>query len=252
MGSGDDIDADLNDDGSDSFGPSTDLIISVMAVLLLLLTIARTSYTEVLGGNADLGYVGRNQQALVSNLERAFGVEQSQHSDFEAVTILKLPSNDEVRVLNRATNQTITFGDQILFASGADTLSPNGEEVLKDFIGALKPELLAAVQEIQIQGHADNQAYVGAEGNLGLAARRAMAVFRFMQASAIDPTQNLISATSFGEFKPAARDPLRPYNDHQLLRDNLTSAQRASNRRIEIVLVYRLSPPTPQDQTEPQ
>ena len=50
--------------------------------------------------------------------------------------------------------------------------------------------------------------------------------------------RTLLSATSFGEFKPSGRLPEIDFDAVQLAAANATKADRDRNRRIEIVLTY--------------
>ncbi|MEK8016137.1 MAG: OmpA family protein [Candidatus Parabeggiatoa sp.] len=99
---------------------------------------------------------------------------------------------------------------------------------------------LGAIQEIQIQGHADPQQSRNFSSNLELAAHRAIEVFKHFQKLGIDPTRHIMSATSFGEYKPVQRQYSdMAYNNNRLKRDNNTQKKRKKNRRIEVVLIYR-------------
>jgi len=99
---------------------------------------------------------------------------------------------------------------------------------------------LGAIQEIQIQGHADNQKSKIFSSNLELAAHRAIEVFKHFQELGIDPTRHIMSATSFGEYKSVQRKYSNTYyNSNRLKRDNNTEKKREKNRRIEVVLIYR-------------
>ena len=56
----------------------------------------------------------------------------------------------------------------------------------------------------------------------------------------IDPAENLMSATSYGEFKPVQRSEGDfEFNRDKLLRYNLTPELKNRNRRIELLLFYR-------------
>jgi len=75
---------------------------------------------------------------------------------------------------------------------------------------------------------------------LELAAHRAIEVFKHFQALGIDLTRHIMSATSFGEYKPVQRQGSDMYyNSRKLKRDNNASKKREKNRKIEVVLIYR-------------
>ena len=77
--------------------------------------------------------------------------------------------------------------------------------------------------------------------NLHLAALRAIEVFNFLQNKIkIDPAKHLMSATSFGEYKPVQRSVRdSTYTPEKLKRHNNTKKLKAQNRRMEILLFYR-------------
>src|SRR5690606_21875282 len=100
---------------------------------------------------------------------------------------------------------------------------------------------LNAIYKINIEGHTDiypTRRYPG--GNLELGARRAMSVFEhFQQVVGIDPITSLMSATSFGEYKPVTRLDTTAYSVADLNSDNATDELRGQNRRVELLLFYR-------------
>lgn len=53
----------------------------------------------------------------------------------------------------------------------------------------------------------------------------------------MNPSEHLISVSSYGEFKPIDRRPALPYNRDKLNAAN-TDEIRGRNRRIEIVIEY--------------
>lgn len=112
----------------------------------------------------------------------------------------------------------------ILFASGSATLSPEGEAALREVGG-----VLAEMRDrgFQVEGHTDNVPIDTRRfaNNWELAAARALGVRATLEAAGMKPEQ--LSAASFGETRPVA--------------DNSSSAGKAANRRIEIVLVPDLS-----------
>ena len=77
--------------------------------------------------------------------------------------------------------------------------------------------------------------------NLHLAALRAIEVYTFLQEQIhIDPATHLMSATSFGEYKPVQRSVRdSTYTPEKLKMHNSSKALKAQNRRMEILLFYR-------------
>jgi flagellar motor protein MotB len=138
--------------------------------------------------------------------------------------------------------QQITFTDHILFESDRYKINATGQQALQSVGDALRQQI-SSIQEIQIQGHADTEPTRMFSSNLELAALRAIEVYSFLQAKCgIDPTENLMSATSFGEFKPVSRTEYDTgYDSEQLKKDNDNDLKRSKNRRIEMLLFYKNS-----------
>jgi chemotaxis protein MotB len=119
--------------------------------------------------------------------------------------------------------------DKILFDSGDASLSKRGENVLGR-LGAVLTSI--EDRQIQVSGHTDNtpisdklkQQY---PTNWELSVARATNVVRFLQEKAAVPADRLV-ASGYGEYQPIA--------------NNKTSAGRARNRRIELLLTPALAP----------
>ena len=146
----------------------------------------------------------------------------------------------EISIQNEPTLQRFSFKDRILFEPDEYQLNEDGQKTLL-IVGNQIVSKLDNIREIQIQGHADPDASSVLPSNLHLAARRAIAVFNFLQEEvSIDPATHLMSATSFGEFKPVQRSIQdRSYSQKKLVAHNSTDELKAQNRRIEILLFYR-------------
>ncbi len=143
--------------------------------------------------------------------------------------------------------QTISFGSSVLFTSGRTKLKIRGKDILT-IVGKVIKQKLPAIQEIQIQGHADTTApkqyeadsQESQEYNLKIASERALEVFLFLkQEIAINPAEILMSATSFGNYKPVKRTAEDKYNWERIKLENADKDKKQLNRRIEIVLTYR-------------
>jgi chemotaxis protein MotB len=119
--------------------------------------------------------------------------------------------------------------DKILFDSGEASISKRGEGVLAR-VGAV----LASIEDrhIQVSGHTDNtpisdKLKAQFPTNWELSVARATNVVRFLQDEAKVPPDRLV-ASGYGENQPIA--------------SNRTSAGRAKNRRIELLLTPSLAP----------
>jgi chemotaxis protein MotB len=113
----------------------------------------------------------------------------------------------------------VTLNDSLLFRSGSATLTADGENLLQRVSRIIKP----IGRRIRVEGHSDNVpiATVRYPSNWELSTARAVNVVKyFIDQGRIDP--RLLSAVGYADVKP------RVSNDSE--------AQRAKNRRVEIIL----------------
>ena len=118
----------------------------------------------------------------------------------------------------------VELATDILFDSGSAHLSKAGGEALAEVAQVLQT---IPGRRYQVEGHTDNVPIASAKypSNWDLAADRALTVVKGMVQGGLDSER--VSAASYGEFKPSDT--------------NRTAEGRASNRRIEIVVVPDLS-----------
>lgn len=132
---------------------------------------------------------------------------------------------DQVRALGigDVRDGRLVLQGELLFEPGKTSISKKGEQALDKIAAAFKGRDVL----IQVDGHTDatplkRPASVKAYGdNMGLAADRALAVFRYLVKKGI-PEKNLF-IRSFGASWPVA--------------SNATEASRARNRRVEILFI---------------
>jgi chemotaxis protein MotB len=122
---------------------------------------------------------------------------------------------------------TLDMKAELLFDSGKAEIKAEGVEVLGKMTGTFR-NLQGKV--IRIEGHTDNKPITAALSrkyptNWELSAARAINVTRYLEQQGVDP--HILSAVANSEFQP------------KLEADNNTEEGRASNRRIEIVLVNK-------------
>lgn len=232
------------------FGPITDLIISVVAVLIIMLALfaertkaMETEYQQLkdhsLKAANELLKIERSQKEIIRQLASKYNTQarEIQSNVFEIQT----PGGKgaEIIVENDLSRQRITFGNQILFDVNSDFIKPAGSDVLRR-VGEVIKHKIELIEEIQVQGHADNIQPATFKSNLDLAAARSIAVFRNLQYSAgIDPASSLMSIASFGEFMPVQRKAGSSFSKSELNASNLNEYLRSRNRRIEIVLNFK-------------
>lgn len=221
-----------------NFWPSfADLMLSIVLILLLVIFLI---HAVIAAGTVNLKYVQQSQMNMVQAVAAAYGVKPDEISvDLYAISTGGENSRD-ILIHNEPVLQRFTFSDRILFQRDDYHLSPEGQETL-DIIGNLLKQQLSVIREIQIQGHADTDTSKRFPSNLHLAAQRAIEVFKFLQdIIGIDPAEHLMSATSFGEFKPVQRpDTDSTYNRMKLYEHNSSDELKDRNRRIELLLFYR-------------
>lgn len=229
----------LNNRFGFNFWPSfTDLMLSFVLVVLIVLFVVSKM---IAAGTENLDRARQSQQKIQTQIEQGINKQYKvlTLSDRDGTDINKEMTNHpaDVYIINKLDRQTITFSDKVLFDSGQSDIKPAGYEIL-NVVGPILANNLDNIGEIQIQGHADIS--FEDDFNLQLAANRAIAVYKFLQVNVgIDPSQYLMSATSFGKYKPVGREAGSKYNYEKLQEANSDEALMARNRRIEIVLFYK-------------
>lgn len=215
-----------------NFWPSfTDLMLSLVLVVLTILFVVSKIIAV---GSENLDEARKSQHTIQSE------IKQQLEPNYKVLIV----GNDAVRnseadifIYDKLDRQTITFSDKVLFDSGKSEIKSEGYKLL-EVVGPVIAKNLDNIVEIQIQGHADisyEDTY-----NLKLAADRAIAVYVFLQNNVgIDPSRYMMSATSFGKFKPIDRNQDSVFDYNKLEQANATDEMRARNRRIEIVLYFR-------------
>lgn len=235
--------AGLNEADPGFFGPGTDLVLSLVAVLVLVVFALNTDLLKLRSQRDEQGLdieaVREAQREVIDAIAQTFDAEVKSPAPGTYEIQLGSSSGPDVVIKNEATLQRIRFGSHVLFDTDEYKLQPRGERILEGFARALSPHL-NQIQEIHLEGHADTRKTTRYESNLVLASWRAMEVFQFLQRRGIDPTRHLMSATSFGEYDPVDRIGRASYNGTLLAAANDTKQERTLNRRIEVILVYTL------------
>ena len=107
--------------------------------------------------------------------------------------------------------------DSVKFPADSSKLSPEAQQRLMDFVGKLKSDNRNVY--LEIQGHTDSRGSDAANQRLG--EERAEAVRLFMNQHGVP--LNRMSTISYGKQDPVA--------------DNKTSAGRAQNRRVVLIVM---------------
>ena len=127
--------------------------------------------------------------------------------------------------------QKITFSDKILFASGSADLKGDGQRILTTMGNVLRNNA-SVYASIRIEGHTDNVPLEGSgkfRTNWDLSSGRATEVVEFLNRLGVDPKGGKLYAAGYSEFNPRAR--------------NDTEADKALNRRIEMIINYSADEP---------
>jgi flagellar motor protein MotB len=218
-----------NDLLSFNFWPAfTDIMLSLLLIMVVVIFFVSVVVNV---GSVNLNQVEKSQQEMVKAIELAC------KNDYKVSTISD--KDNDIVISSDLDRQKITFSEHILFEPDRYLLTAKGRQALY-IVGTALKERLEIVREIQIQGHADIDKTTTYRnfGNMELASYRAMAVFDFLQNQVgIDPARQLMSATSFGEFKPVLRSE-KTYTPEQLQMDNITPELKNKNRRIELLIIY--------------
>lgn len=234
------------DDGM--IGPGTDLIISLVAVLLMVTAInAVIQKQETENIKKELAaqeflnsQIKANQMELIHAIATAYDTSPKMLKPNKWGISTRRNRENDILIQNDVTLQRFSFGSHILFESDDTILKPAGIKILQE-VGEGFLQKLHLIDELQIQGHADSRPSRKYRSNLELAANRAICVFSLLSEKVgIDPLSHLVSISSFGEYKPVGREASdRGFSLDQLKAANKSSAKRDKNRRIEILLYYR-------------
>ena len=115
------------------------------------------------------------------------------------------------------TCEAIELGDNVYFEFDSDVIMPRSFEMLDQVSSALG--VATHVRRIRVEGHTDNSGTD--EYNADLSDRRARSVARYLSAHGLEPER--VESVGYGESRPIA--------------DNQTEEGRATNRRVEILIV---------------
>jgi chemotaxis protein MotB len=177
---------------------------------------------------AELGKARTEKEATLAELAELRRQKEAAEKRIAAYKALQdkfraLVDTGKLQVVFRNGQMTLKLPSGILFPSGSDKLSKDGETAIADVV-----KILMEFKERRfiIAGHTDTQPIKSSQfpNNWYLSTARANSVVQFMIKQGF-PAKSL-SAAGYGEF-----DPVAP---------NDTDKNRELNRRIEIILVPNL------------
>ena len=219
-----------------SFG---DVVLGLVLMLCLVLCAVSVSIAVRTVDGVD---IEENQRGLVDSVALAYDTKPVPLSEDSVGIYVRNGAQGEpdLEFHNSASAQRVIFNDDLLFAADDVTLLPEGRAAVER-VGTEILRRLSAIEEIQVRGHADTVPSRRYPSNMELAAGQAVAVFTFLQNGVgIDPAENLVSVTSFGQYVSARRSTSgEGYTMAKLLEDNASAVQRSRNRRVELLITYR-------------
>ena len=183
-------------------------------------------YAESLSDKSKLDASIAEMEVALRDLETRKASAERRINEFrDLLTKFKdMIDSGQLKVKILGGRMIVELASDILFDSGSAELSPDGKKALQG-VGAV----FATVPDraFQVEGHTDSVPIKTAQfpSNWELGAARAITVVNALKEGGV-PSERL-SAASFSEFRPVAT--------------NDSKEGKASNRRIEIVLVPDLS-----------
>lgn len=200
------------------------------AMLARLKTTADTAQSEAAEARSRADALAAERERLAAEAARLAEEKaalQQKTAEYDAlVTQMKDEiASGEVTITELSGKLTVAMSNAILFDSGATAVKPAGKAAL-----AKVATVLAGVtdREVRVEGHTDDvpvRAGASYPDNWALSALRASTVVGILVAGGVDPLN--VAAVGYGEHHPAA--------------PNDSAANRAANRRTEIVLVPKLT-----------
>ncbi|HEY6079894.1 MAG TPA: OmpA family protein [Polyangiaceae bacterium] len=170
------------------------------------------------------------QRALKEYQERAAQLERIKQR-FELLRDkLKKLTELGLKVEIRRNRMVIRLPGDVLFASGDDQLSPDGNRVLSAVADVIRNDKPLSGRYFQVAGHTDNKPLKGGRfgDNWGLSAMRARQVLLYLVAP--------LGARSGGGLN-TERLHMAGYGDTDPVVKNETDEGRKQNRRVELVLL---------------
>jgi chemotaxis protein MotB len=149
-------------------------------------------------------------------------------SDLQALLRRESSENAElakVQVVRRRNELVLRLPEDIVFASGDDSVREAAVRTLRALAATLRPRRV----DVRVEGHTDNRPIhtTRFRSNWDLSTARATTVLaRLIDEGQMAPER--LSAAGYGEFHPIA--------------DNSTDANRQQNRRVDLVVTVQAEP----------
>src|SRR3954471_14872280 len=190
----------------------------------------------------QLEQTGSQNKTLAKNLEevnRALKEYQERAAQLERIKQrfellrdkLKKLTELGLKVEIRRNRMVIRLPGDVLFASGDDKLSKEGDKVLDAVADVLRNDKQLSGRYFQVAGHTDNKPLKGGKfgDNWGLSAMRARQVLLYLVAP--------VDAKEGGGGLDQSKLHAAGYGDTDPVSENETDAGRLLNRRVELVIM---------------
>jgi len=173
-----------------------------------------------------LEYKLKERSDQIEALQAAIDAKERQMQELKTAVskaLLDFEGNG-LTVEQRGGKVYVSMENKLLFKSGSWAVNAEGTKAVQQLAAVLakNPDI-----DVLIEGHTDNVPYNGNTtlvDNWDLSVKRATAIVRILKSKGVSPTQ--LTAAGRSEFMPVA--------------DNSTTAGKAKNRRIEIILTPNL------------
>ncbi|MEQ1501237.1 MAG: OmpA family protein [Myxococcota bacterium] len=183
-------------------------------------------YSEVMADKSKLDASVAEMEAALRDLQARKAAADARIAEYKDLLgkFKALIDAGRLKVKIVDGRMVVELASDILFASGSAGLSPEGETALLDVAKVLAT---IADRHFQVEGHTDNDPIKTERfpSNWELGAGRAITVVQTLQKGGVPIVR--LSAASYSENRPVAA--------------NDSAEHKASNRRIEIVVVPDLS-----------
>ncbi|MFH1201817.1 MAG: OmpA family protein [Candidatus Omnitrophota bacterium] len=189
----------------------------ILFILILGITLSSCTFIFQAGRRSDVEKIG----SLSSQLDELSAAKRLLEQRFKQEI-----ADKQVRLEMADRGLIVTVVNEVLFDSGKAKLKSSAIPILDKVADILNENV--ADMAIGVEGHTDNVPIKvsGWKSNWELSAARAMSVLHYLvDEKKVNPKR--ISATGYGEYKPVA--------------SNDTREGRQLNRRVEIVILPKIS-----------
>lgn len=188
-----------------------------------LLKLFKTTETNIYldsGYMQNSDYSSKELKKRLSGFENQINTESLNFDDLKKNIQSKFSDARNINIIREPRGLLIRLNDTVLFDRGSDIIKSKALIILDKIAVILKDE----TNSIRIEGHTDNLPIKTDKfpSNWELSTARAVNIIKYLvTAQHFDP--NRLSAVGYGEYVPIS--------------DNDTEAGRASNRRVDIVVL---------------